>query len=294
MAALKQKLQDHDWTQDLADPSPSKNMEAIHNMLTTTIDHCIPYKEHTVNHKHIRKEVWLTASIKISVDRNKKLYAKMHKGECTRNKYTQYNNVLHKTIRCAKLKFYQDMCYEYRSQTKKLWGIINEIAGKNNNKSCLIEYLKINEVREYSAVKISKRFAKYFAGVGKQFTSKIPKPIKSVTDYLKLLQSSQSSLFLTPTCEEEIKRIVFTLPSKASSGHDNISNILLKEIIDQLAHVLEEVFNKSMAMGEFPSIMKLAEVVPLYKGKEHYLENNYRPISLLTTISKILEKIMYQ
>ena len=158
---------------------------------------------------------------------------------------------------------------------KKLWGIINEIAGKNNNKSCLIEYLKINEVREYSAVKISKRFAKYFAGVGKQFASKIPKPIKSVTDYLKLLQSSQSSLFLTPTCEEEIKRIVSTLPSKASSGHDNISNILLKEIIDQLAHVLVEVFNKSMAMGEFPSIIKLAEAVPLYKGKEHYLENNY-------------------
>ena len=80
LAALKQKLQDHDWTQDLLDPSPSKNMEAIHNMLTTTIDHCIPYKECTVNHKHIRKEVWLTASIKISVDRNKKLYAKMLKG----------------------------------------------------------------------------------------------------------------------------------------------------------------------------------------------------------------------
>ena len=48
-----------------------------------------------------------------------------------------------------------------------------------------------------------------------------------------------------------------------------------------------------MTVGEFPNIMKLAEVVPLYKSKEHCLENNYRPISLLTTISKILEKIMY-
>ena len=48
-----------------------------------------------------------------------------------------------------------------------------------------------------------------------------------------------------------------------------------------------------MATGEFPSIMKLAEVVPLYKSKEHYLESNYRPISLLMTMSKILEKIMY-
>ena len=64
-----------------------------------------------------------------------------------------------------------------------------------------------------------------------------------------------------------------------------------KEVCKQ---VLVEVFNKSMTQGEFPTIMKLAEVVPLYKGKEHYLETNYRPISLLTTISKILEKIIYK
>ena len=84
------------------------------------------------------------------------------------------------------------------------------------------------------------------------------------------------------------------LPNKFSSGHDNISNILLKEIVDQIAPVSVEVFNKSMMLGEFPSIMKLAEVVPLYKGKEHFLETNYQPISLLTTVSKILEKIVYQ
>ena len=130
LAALKKQLQEHDWTQDLVDPSPSKNMEEIHNILTTTIDHYIPYKERTVNYKHIRKEAWLTASIKISINRNKRLYAKMLKGECTKDKYTHYNNVLRKTIRHAKLKFYRDMCYEYRSQTKKLWGLINEIAGE--------------------------------------------------------------------------------------------------------------------------------------------------------------------
>ena len=142
--------------------------------------------------------------------------------------------------------------------------------------------------------KISNRFAKYFAGVGKAFAEKIPQSSTSITAYLKLLQSNKASLFLNPTHENEVIKIVGKLPTKASSGHDNISNILLKEIIDPLAKVLVEIFNKSMTTGEFPSIMKLAEVVPLYKNKEHYLESNYRPISLLTTISKILEKIMYQ
>ena len=90
----------------------------------------------------------------------------------------------------------------------------------------------------------------------------------------KIMESNKTSLFLSPTCQQEIKKIVSSLPSKSSSGHNNISNVLLKEIIDQISQVLVEVFNKSMTQGEFPSIMKLAEVVPLYKGKEHYLETN--------------------
>ena len=111
---------------------------------------------------------------------------------------------------------------------------------------------------------------------------------------MKCLQSNKSSIFLNPTDIWEIKRTVNKLPVKKSSGHDNISNILLKEIIDSIAPALSIVFNKSMVAGEFPNIMKLVEIVPLYKGKKHYLETNYRPISLLTTMSKVLEKIVYQ
>ena len=111
---------------------------------------------------------------------------------------------------------------------------------------------------------------------------------------MKCLQSNKSSIFFNPTDIWEIKQIVTKLPSKNSSGHDNISNILLKEIIDSISHVLCTIFNKSLEHGEFPSIMKLAKVVPLYKGKEHFLETNYRPILLLTTVSKVLEKIVYQ
>ena len=57
---------------------------------------------------------------------------------------------------------------------------------------------------------------------------------------------------------------------------------------------LSIIFNKSFEESHFPSCMKRAEVVPLYKGKEHTLKTNYRPISLLLTLSKLLEKAMYQ
>ena len=92
----------------------------------------------------------------------------------------------------------------------------------------------------------------------------------------------------------KIVKIIDKLSNKSSSGHDNINNILLKNIKNQIAAPLERVFNMSLEQGIFPDQMKSAEVIPLYKGKVRDLCMNYRPISLLLAISKILEKIMYK
>ena len=99
---------------------------------------------------------------------------------------------------------------------------------------------------------------------------------------------------MNPTHELEIKDILSKLPSKTSSGFDAISNKLLKDLTSSITHPLSIIYNKSLLEGTFPSRMKLAITVPLYKGKEKFLVNNYRPISLLLTLSKILEKLMYK
>ena len=216
---------------------------------------------------------------------------KILKHECSAEEYKMYNQVLRKTIHRAKTKFYIKMCHEYRSKTKKLWSLINEISGKKNDKTGVLDYLTIDGVKDYNAKRICNRFEKYFSSVGENFAAKIPTASKTARDYLKLLQTSQASLFLDPTDVQEVVVLVSQLPNKSSSGHDNVSNILLKKIIEHIAPVLVEVFK---SMGEFPTVMKLAEVVPLYKSKENFLETNYRPISLVTTMSKILENIMYQ
>ena len=179
-------------------------------------------------------------------------------------------------------------------QTKKLWRLINEIAGKKNDKSNLVEYLKIDDVRLYSANKISNSFANYFSGVGKKFANRIPVPSKPILGYFRLMGTNTKSIFFSPTEENEIKKVTSKLPTKNSSSYDNVSNVLLKDIVVHIVEPLSYIFNQSMSTGEFPNGMKLAEVVPLYKNKEYHLETNYRCISLLTTISTILEKIVYK
>ena len=101
-------------------------------------------------------------------------------------------------------------------------------------------------------------------------------------------------MFLTPTSTTEITKLLESLPNKCSSSHDNVSNLLLKELVKQISPILEVLFNESLTTGQLPDKMKIADVVPLYKSKEHDIVDNHRPISLLLTISKVLERIVYR
>ena len=79
---------------------------------------------------------------------------------------------------------------------------------------------------------------------------------------------------MNPCTTYEIKRLINSLPSKTSSGHDDISNKLLKEICKPLLPALDYIVNESLKLGIFPTVMKLAEVVPLFKsGKSEIVGN---------------------
>ena len=80
----------------LIDSSPSENMEQVHIVLASTIDRCIPLGTRIVNSKHLRREPWLISGIKISIDRNKRLSAKMLRNEVDNNTYKKYNRELRK------------------------------------------------------------------------------------------------------------------------------------------------------------------------------------------------------
>ena len=101
-------------------------------------------------------------------------------------------------------------------------------------------------------------------------------------------------MLLLPTSQQEVNRIIDGLLSKSSSGHDDVSNILLKSLKSSLTYPMTLILNQSLETGTFPERMKLAEVIPLYKNKATDHLVNYRPISLLMTMLKVLEKIVYK
>ena len=106
-------------------------------------------------------------------------------------------------------------------------------------------------------------------------------------------RGNQASIFMAPTDHYEITKIITSLKSKNSSGHDNINSKFLKLIKQDIISPLVILFSKSLETGVVPDLMKLAEIIPIYKSKDKTLLNNYRPISLLPIFSKLMEKIVH-
>ena len=104
--------------------------------------------------------------------------------------------------------------------------------------------------------------------------------------------SPLNSFFANPTDECEVYRIISNLKDSAAPGWDGIANKILKLNKCHLVPAIVFLCNLSISSGEVPTVMKMANVCPIYKSGDKSLISNYRPISLLTSLSKILEKIM--
>ena len=156
--------------------------------------------------------------------------------------------------------------------------------GKISDKTSIMEYLNSGGLQLHNLENITNKFGEYFSTVGNKFAEKIVKPNKYIDEYLGSIRSNDKSLFLQRTTPYELLKLIKRLPNKRSSGHDGINNTILKEIGEYICIPMSYLFNESITTGVFPKVMKIAEVVPLYKGKSRYEVENYRPISLLLTI----------
>ena len=120
-------------------------------------------------------------------------------------------------------------------------------------------------------------FNEYFANIGPNLANNIPDSNTNFRNFLK--DRNPQSLFFAPAVEEEIKDIVNNLNAKKSCGYD-ITNFLLKNIVNEITPLTYNL-NLSLSSGTVPLNMKIARVVPILK-------------SLLTSISKILERLVYK
>ena len=271
---IKNDIGNIDWEMELNNLDTNKSFENLHNKLKEIIDLHAPERLTYLKEKRINKP-WISKNLANCIRKSKILFKKSLMNPGTNSHYKDYSKVLKRSTRIAKLNYYKSLCKDFKSNTKKLWAMVNNQIKKTDNKTSIITKLLSNNKEYTDSRNIGDVLAKHFAKVGKTYASKIKPSKKSRNYYCNKIPLNNNSLYFNPTSELEISKIINKLENKNSYGYDQISNKLIKELRPVISHPLTVIFNKSLEEGKFPELMKQADTIPLYKSKNTEDCNNY-------------------
>jgi hypothetical protein len=242
---------------------------------------------------------WITIGIVRSIrerDRLSKLLKSQPFNNALKIHFRIYRNMLCNLIKYTKHTYFREKINTSVNDPKLFWKTVNTITGKGKNKT---DSLNINDFSITSKDKsdnekyeeVADQFNKYFTNVGKQLAENITDPgCAAVVD--DSVHTCDSRLTLTGVTGVEVRRYVRGLRGGSAPGYCGISATFLKDNIDIFVEPLTYIVNLSLEKGVFPDAFKIAKVVPLFKAGQKHSYNNYRPISLLSVFSKVLEKIV--
>jgi hypothetical protein len=174
----------------------------------------------------------------------------------------------------------------------KTWDGIRNLINVSKKSSTNISQIVCNDQTFTENKSIAKALNDYFVNIGPSIENKIPKAKSSFQTYLGA--QNPSSLILNPCDADEITEIISSFGANKACGPFSIPTHLLKEFSQQFSIPISIIVNKSLQEGVFPQSLKTALVCAIFKKNDKTKCANYRPISLLSNVGKIFERIMFK
>ncbi|KAJ8025074.1 hypothetical protein HOLleu_35175 [Holothuria leucospilota] len=288
---FKSELSNVDWSFIMNDENVDSAYSNFSKVLLMTFNKCCPY---TQVHQKIKYEEspWITFGILKSIRHTNKLYSRYIQSPTLirKIKYTKYKNVLTAIINLAKKLYFSNLIEDHKSDPTHLWKVINGILNKKQNSDSNRTFISGNDVIS-NEDEVANHFNKYFSSVALDLVDKLPTGKFPPQSYMK--SCILDSFMFFPTNTEEVKLSILRLKNGKSPGFDYISNDILKHVVDIILYPLTHIINLSFSNGVFPSELKIAKIVPIFKSSDQKFVSNYRQISILPSISKIFERLAY-
>ena len=261
----------------------------FHNKLTTEYNRYFPKKR--IYFKYNAKKPWISEGLRRAIRTKNKLYRKSIRIKTSYNEstYKMYRNNLKKILLKEQKNYYAKSLEYNKGNLKKTWAILKGILNQNEYKQTQSRFkLSDGQITADKQI-ISEIFNDFFVSIGPNLAHKLPNQAQSPLSYLGNRLSN--TIFLEPVTEEEVYSIVTNLKNSAP-GYVEVTACILKLPLPVI-NALTQILNLSLLEGVFPSELKVANVLPLYKADDNMLFNNYIAVSLLSVLSKVFERIMY-
>ena len=181
--------------------------------------------------------------------------------------------------------------FKYANNAKNTWKGIKSIININSTTKNQPTSLLVNDNFISDPTEIATTFNDYFSSIADELQGKI----YDGHDFTKYLTNrNEHSFFIRPTDKYEIINIINNISINKATGPHSIPTNILHLIKLNISEPLSSIINLSFEKGIFPENLKTAKTIPIFKDKGSNLEcSNYRPISLLSNINKIFEKLMH-
>ena len=290
MMAFSETLRERDWNDVLSKDDPQVAYSMFFNDYVKIYDKSFPLKSFKQGYK--TRKPWLTEGLKTSIEKKNKMFRRCkqsHDPELERN-YKIHRNKLNSLLHIAEKEHYNTLIEANKNNLRKSWRILKEIINKKKSSSSSSRFMVNNKIVT-DKNEISNGFNSFFTNIGPTLAEKIPSVNRSSTSFMK--NRVLESMFLTDVVDDELMGIIKNL-KEGSSGWDGISCKVVKSTYKDIMTPLLHIFNLSLTKGIFPSELKIAKVIPLFKSGDSSLFSNYRPVSVLPLFSKMLERIMYK
>ena len=246
-----------------------------------------------------KSKSWITLGLQKPISaKNKLLKNFINKKDPVLNeefhtKYKIYRNLLSTLMKKNRQAYYEKYFERNWNNIKSTWKGIKSLINLKTATSHVPTVLSLgNGDTITNPYDIANTFNNYFASIAETTKKSIKYSHKHSSDYLS--NESITTIFLQPSDKEEITNIISSLNSNKASDPNSIPYRILFLLKNEISKQLADLFNISFITGVFPSVLKTAKVIPIFKKDSKLDYNNYRPISLLSNIEKILEKLMYK
>lgn len=273
-ARFKRNCSNHDWAAISRD---SNSLNLFYSNMVDIFKRSFPI----VNIKPKNKKPWFTKGLKVS-SKNMRCLHTMRKYFYDNLFFVTYFNAYRKvyrnTITLAKDKFYGERIEAAPSRQREIWKIVNEFRG-NSSVHSNFSSLNADDINSF------------YCSIAQKLYDKIESAINDPYFNLRHINVPETFYFW-PVDRVELKMVLNDFKNKTSSGYDEISVKLMTYLPDTSLECFCQAINRSVLTGIFPVALKMANVIPLFKGGERNAPSDYRPISLLPTFSKVIEKIM--
>ena len=283
-----------DWDETFAYAQDINSIfEIFHTKINEVIDKYAPLKKLSKREYKLHVKPWVTKGIRVSIAEKNKIYKKYLKfrNDYYLFKFRHYRNKLKHLLLISKKQYYTNYFKSYNHNIKKTWRGIKQIISLKKQSFKVPHVLQIGSSKLTDKQSIVNAFNNYFASVGPELAAKIPSANSTFDKFMTT--PLRNSFVLFPVIASEIELEINNLNASKSNGPFSIPTKLLKILSNLLSAPLAFLFNYCFTVGEVPKSFKIAKVIPINKKGSKVTMSNYRPISLLSIFSKIMEKLMY-